>query len=167
MIEIERKFLVRNMDWGEPLYRRRIEQGYLFIAPDRNLRIRRADDKYILTLKVQGEGLARHEIETDVEPEQGQKMLDDLCVERPITKTRHVVSYQGKTWEIDIFEAENTGLIVAEIELARQDESFALPDWAGPEVTDDARFFNAALSSAPFSQWGVSYGELLAGKGGA
>ena len=67
MIEIERKFLVRSTDWGRPLSSRRIEQGYLFIAKDRNMRVRRIGDRYEMTLKVRGDGLARHEINTDID----------------------------------------------------------------------------------------------------
>lgn len=167
MIEIERKFLVRATDWPTPTASRRIEQGYLFITDERNMRIRRSGDDYTLTLKVQGEGLGRHEIETAIDAEQGQVLLDRLCVAPPIRKTRHIVSVDGKEWEIDVFDGANAGLIVAEIELASEDEAFARPAWLGPEVTDDPRFFNAALAGTPFSEWGVSYAELLVEKAGA
>ena len=120
MIEIERKFLVRDINWGQPLSNRRIEQGYLFIGEDRTM--------------------------------------------PPILKTRHVVVFGGKNWEIDVFDGASAGLIVAEIELESEEESFALPPWIGPEVTDDDRFFNAALAQTPFLEWGISYAELLAEK---
>jgi adenylate cyclase len=162
MIEIERKFLVRDMDFGIPRSSRRIEQGYLFSTPERNLRIRRSGDDYILTLKVQAGGIARHEIETGIDAAQGQRMLDLLCVGQPIRKTRHIVDHAGKTWEIDVFDGANAGLVVAEIELSSEDEVFALPGWAGPEVTGDTRFLNAELSRKPFAEWGISYTALLA-----
>ncbi len=162
MLEIERKFLVRNTSWEEPVSSHRIEQGYLFIAADRTMRIRRSDGTYTLTLKVQAEGLARHEIETEIDAGKGQALLDGLCVKPPIRKTRHVVIHKNKTWEIDIFDGANAGLIVAEIELTSEDEAFERPRWIGPEVTDDSRFFNAALSGRPFSEWGLSYADLLA-----
>jgi len=123
MIEIERKFLVRNMGWRDTISSCRIEQGYLFINDDRNLRIRCIGAVYTLTLKVNGDGLARYEFETDIDAEHG--------------------------------------LIVAEIELIAEDEAFKFPAWIGPEVTDDTRYFNAALTSFPFSEWGVSYADLL------
>lgn len=164
MIEIERKFLVRDKSWGTPLSSRRIEQGYLFIDDDRSMRIRRSGDSYTLTLKVAGGGLARHEIETHIEPGKGQFLLEKLCVEPPLLKTRLVVYFGGKNWEIDVFDGANAGLIVAEIELSSEEEPFALPSWAGPEVTDDNRFFNAALAKTPFSEWGVPYAALLAEK---
>ncbi|RED45797.1 CYTH domain-containing protein [Aestuariispira insulae] len=164
MIEIERKFLVRHTNWGQPESSRRIEQGYLFIAEGRSMRVRRTGEAYEMTLKVQGEGLMRHEINTDIDAAQGQKILDELCVEPPIQKTRHVIAFAGKTWEVDVFDGANDGLIMAEIELSSEDEQFDLPDWIGPEVTDDDRFFNSALSSHPFQDWGVSYDDLIASK---
>ena len=167
MIEIERKFLVRDMDFGTPRSSRRIEQGYLFSTPERNLRIRRSGEDYILTLKVQAGGISRHEIETGIDAEQGQRMLDLLCVGAPIRKTRHIVEHAGKTWEIDVFDGANKGLVVAEIELASEDENFEVPAWAGPEVTGDTRFLNAELSRNPFGDWGVSYADVLAEQDGA
>lgn len=167
MIEIERKFLVRSTAWEAPLSSHRIEQGYLFISAERSLRVRRSDDAYNINLKIKTDGLARHEIETGIDAEQGQMMLDQLCIEKAIKKTRHLVPYKGKIWEIDVFDDANTGLIVAEIELSTEDESFALPPWVGPEVTDDPRFLNTSLSKMPFCEWNLSYQALLDKVGGS
>jgi len=164
MLEIERKFLVFSTDWGTARTIRPIEQGYLFISKERNMRIRRSADSYSLTLKVAATKLARHEVELPVESAKGRAMLDSLCVTPVIRKLRHVVEWAGKDWEIDVFEDDNAGLIVAEIELDDEDETFDLPRWVGPEVTGDTRFFNAALSTHPFKSWGVSYAELVADK---
>ena len=128
------------------------------------MRIRRSGDSYILSLKVQADGIGRHEIETDIDIKQGQAILDGLCVGPAIQKTRHEVLFEGKLWEIDVFDGANAGLIVAEIELSSEDESFARPAWIGPEVTDDSRFLNTALSVRPFREWGVSYADLRAEK---
>lgn len=166
-LEIERKFLVRSTDWGSPIGSRRIEQGYLFIGDDRNLRVRRVDDDYVLTLKVRAEGIGRHEIETPIDAAQGQLALDKLCIAPPLVKLRHVVEHDGNIWEIDVFEGENDGLIVAEIELRDQGQTFATPDWLGPEVTADPRFFNQSLARNPFRAWGVGYAELLAQASGS
>jgi len=160
-LEIERKFLVRSTDWGVPANSRRIEQGYLFIGPDRNLRVRRSGDTYLLTLKVRAEGIGRHEIETRIDPDQGRRALDRLCVAPPLGKVRHVVDHAGDTWEIDVFEGANAGLIIAEVELADQDQAFERPGWLGPEVTGDKRFFNEYLALHPFAEWGVTYRTLL------
>jgi adenylate cyclase len=161
-LEIERKFLVRSRDWGTPVGRSHIEQGYLFIAEDRNLRVRRTDNDFVLTLKVRAHGLARYEIETPIDADQGRLALGKLCIAPPVRKMRHLVDYQGDRWEIDVFEGANAGLIVAEIELRDPAEDFAEPPWLGPEVTSDSRFLNQSLARAPFSGWGVSYAELVA-----
>jgi len=163
MIEIERKFLVMNTEWGTPSSSYRIEQGYLFIDEDRSMRIRRSGDSYILCLKAKAGGISRHEIETDIDSKQGQAMLDGLCVQPAIRKTRHEVLFEGKVWEVDVFDGANEGLIVAEIELSSEEETFARPAWVGPEVTDDTRFLNTKLSTHPFGEWGASYAELRAG----
>ena len=161
MIEIERKFLVRSTNWGEVKDMLKLEQGYLFISPERNMRVRRTGDAYEMTLKVQGQGLARHEINTPIAPEKGQKILDELCVESPIQKTRHIFEYMGKVWEVDVFEGANAGLILAEVELESETEAVDLPPWIGPEVTEDDRFFNSALSGNPFGEWGIGYEDLV------
>ncbi|MDP6951277.1 MAG: adenylate cyclase, partial [Alphaproteobacteria bacterium] len=119
---------------------------------------------YSMALKVGTGSMTRHEVEFPIDAEKGQRMLDLLCVEPPIQKTRHVIAFAGKDWEVDVFDGANGGLIVAEVELTSEDEHIALPPWLGPEVTGDARFFNAALSQAPFSGWGLSYEDLLAEK---
>jgi len=161
-MEIERKFLVRATEWTVPLSTQQIEQGYIFIGDGRNMRVRRAGDEYLLTLKVRAEGIGRHEIECPIDAAQGQLILDQLCVSRVIRKTRYVVNYSGSTWEIDVFDGANAGLVVAEIELSAEDEAFAKPPWLGPEVTSDERFFNDSLSQRPFEEWQMTYSELLA-----
>ncbi len=80
---------------------------------------------------------------------------------RLLKKTCHLVIHEGKTWEVDVFDDANTGLIVAEVELSAEDESFVMPPWIGPEVTDDAHFLNTSLSQMPFCEWNLSYQELL------
>lgn len=72
-----------------------------------------------------------------------------------IDKRRHLVEYAGHVWEVDEFLGDNAGLVVAEVELEHADEALQLPDWIGAEVTDDARYYNLALASQPFSQWSV------------
>ena len=80
-------------------------------------------------------------------------MLDNLC-ERPlIEKTRYRVEHQGLTWEIDEFDGDNTGLIIAEVELEEEDQAIMLPDWVGKEVTGDPRYYNASLIADPFTSW--------------
>lgn len=160
-LEIERKFLVRSTDWGSPISSRPIEQGYLFIGPDRNLRVRRTDENYVLTLKVRADGIGRHEIETPIGSLQGRLALTKLCVAPPLSKVRHVVEHASSIWEIDVFEGANAGLTLAEIELTSEDQAFERPGWLGPEVTGDGRFRNDYLARHPFTGWGISYQALL------
>jgi adenylate cyclase len=131
------------------------------------MRVRRVGERYILTLKVGAGGLARHEIEWDAAPSDGRQILDHLCLGEVVTKTRHLVEHAGKIWEIDVFDGANAGLIVAEIELTAENEAFEKPAWLGPEVTNDGRFYNASLSTAPFEGWGVSYAAVLTEKSAA
>ncbi len=87
-------------------------------------------------------------------------MLDQLCGDA-IEKTRYTIDVGGNTWEIDEFHGANAGLIMAEIELESADQEFEKPDWAGPEVSHDTRFFNSYISDHPFSTWGVSQDDLV------
>lgn len=165
-MEIERKFLVSTTEWGAPLWSRNIEQGYVFIGEDRNMRVRRTGDEYLLTLKVRTDGIGRHEIESAIDAVQGQYILDRLCVSTVIRKTRYAIGHCGSIWEVDVFGGANTGLVLAEIELSAEGDTFAKPPWLGPEVTGDERFFNEYLSRHPFEEWPTNYGELLAEMGG-
>lgn len=79
-------------------------------------------------------------------------MLDELCGEGVIDKTRYLVPHQGHTWEVDVFHGENQGLIVAELELDHEDQTFPLPPWLDDEVTGDPRYYNSALSKTPYKQ---------------
>jgi len=80
-------------------------------------------------------------------------ILDCLC-ERPLVeKTRYRQRIGDKVWEIDVFHCENDGLIVAEIELSLESETFERPPWLGNEVSDDPRYFNSNLSRNPFKNW--------------
>lgn len=152
--EIERKFLVRLDRWrpqgpGTP-YR----QGYLSSRAERVVRVRLAGDQGWLTVKGPTTGLSRAEFEYAIPAEEAAAMLDGLC-ERPlIEKRRHVELHGGRRWEIDVFEGDNRGLVVAELELAREDEPFERPDWLGEEVSQDRRYANASLVTHPYSRWG-------------
>lgn len=152
--EIERKFTVVGDAWRSEATRSdRYRQGYLSTVKERTVRVRLVGDHGLLTVKGPTVGAARTEYEYSIPAADAAAMLDDLC-ERPlIEKIRHVVERDGMLWEIDEFEGSNAGLVVAEIELVREDERFALPEWVGHEVTDDPRYFNANLVAAPFSTW--------------
>lgn len=150
-IEIERKFLVTGNEWrqGQGV---KFSQGYLNRDKSRTVRVRLAGHQAFLTIKGISQGISRAEFEYEIplnEAEQLLKLADGPVIE----KVRYVLIHQGDTWEIDEFYGENTGLIVAEIELADEAQSFAIPDWLGKEVTDDPRYFNSNLASYPYSLW--------------
>jgi adenylate cyclase len=88
-------------------------------------------------------------------------MLAKLCVSHPVKKTRHLILFKDMMWEIDVFDGSNAGLIIAEIELSSAENSFEAPPWIGPEVSGEKRFANAALSETPFSDWGITYQDLV------
>jgi CYTH domain-containing protein len=152
--EIERKFLVRNDDWRRAASQSTdYRQGYLSTDAERNVRVRTKGKKAVLTLKGRGEGLTRLEFEYEVPLEEAEQILDSLCLEPLIEKTRHLVHHGGFTWEVDEFRGDNADLVVAEVELESEDQAFELPDWVGEEVSDDPRYLNANLVSHPYSRW--------------
>jgi len=77
----------------------------------------------------------------------------EFCSGHLIDKVRHRVGIGDRLWEVDVFEDENAGLIIAEIELAAENDALELPGWVGREITEDARYYNAALARVPFSRW--------------
>lgn len=151
--EIERKFLVTGDQWralGEGIVYR---QGYLSTVKERTVRIRTINDKAYLTVKGLTQGITRVEYEYEIPVTDANEMLDELC-ERPlIEKTRYTISTAGHIWEIDEFDGENYGLILAEVELASEDQAVDLPDWIGTEVSDDPRYYNANLIANPYTRW--------------
>lgn len=161
--EIEHKFLVHLSRLPLPAEGTPIDQGYLSVQKDFVLRVRRKGDKGFLTLK--GEtGLGAHvrrEFEYEIPLDDALQLLSTYCERPPIEKTRYIVTHEGHDWEVDFFSGLNNGLVVAEIELSSADESFARPDWAGPDVTQDRRFTNAALYERPFGDWGIPYDALV------
>ena len=151
--EIERKFLVTGDEWRADATGVRYRQGFLSTDPRRTVRVRIAGGQAFLTIKGVTVGARRTEHEYEIPVPDAEQLLDELC-ERPlIEKVRYTLPVGRHTWEIDVFEAENEGLVVAEIELDDEDESFDRPEWLGDEVTSDPRFFNSNLVKAPFRDW--------------
>jgi adenylate cyclase len=152
-IEIERKFLVRGDSWRLSATGKRYRQGYLSVDADRTVRVRVAGNEGFLTIKGKTEGTARSEFEYSIPLCDAALLLDQLCLRPLIEKTRYTVEYAGRAWEVDEFAGENSGLILAEVELDSIDEQIALPPWAGEEVTDDFRYYNASLVQNPYRSW--------------
>ncbi len=152
--EIERKFLVKGDFKPEIVKATRITQGYLSSVPERTVRVRIKGDKGYLTIKGIGSnsGASRYEWEKEIPVAEIDELLK-ICEPGVIDKTRFLVPAGSHTFEVDEFYGENEGLIVAEIELTSEDESFLKPAWLGEEVTGDPRFYNSMLMKNPYKNW--------------
>lgn len=153
-IEIERKFLVSG-DFKPYIEKSfRIQQAYLSSVPERSIRIRTKDDRAFITIKgtVSNSGISRYEWEKEIETSDAEDLLK-LCEPGKIVKTRHIVSSGNHIFEIDEFHGENQGLVIAEIELSSEDETFIKPNWLGEEVTSYPKYYNSQLSKNPFAKW--------------
>lgn len=151
-LEIERKFLPRDDGWRAGPPGERLVQGYLSRDPARTVRVRIAGERAFLTIKGPTLGASRAEFEYPVPPADAQAMLA-LCDGPVIDKIRHLREHGGLLWEVDEFLGDNRGLVVAEVELASEDQRFEPPPWLGSEVTGDVRYYNAHLSVHPFTRW--------------
>lgn len=153
-VEIERKFLVNHRLWNDlqkpegDYYR----QGYLLTDPNKTIRVRATNHAGYITIKGKTVGATRPEFEYSIPKEEAIALLDTFT-ENDIEKIRYTIPYEGKIWEVDVFLGQNKGLIVAEIELNSEEETFSCPDWIAEEVTNDARYYNSNLSIVPFLHW--------------
>lgn len=155
MHEIERKFLVLSEAFKkEAQTTTRITQGYLSTDPERTVRVRLKGKTGYLTIKGKSNasGTTRVEVEEEITFAKAETLLS-LCLPGVIDKTRYEVSLGNHLWEIDEFYGDNQDLIVAEIELSDEDESFEKPNWLGAEVTGDKKYYNSQLSTHPYQQW--------------
>ena len=154
--EIEKKFLVKGDFKAEAFKATRITQGYLSSVPERTVRVRVKGDKGFITIKGIGNasGAARFEWEKEIPVEEVQSLLE-ICEPGVIDKTRYLVkNTDGKhTWEVDVFDGDNAGLTIAEVELTDENEPFDKPAWLGEEVTGDPKYFNSMLMKNPFKNW--------------
>jgi len=153
-IEIERKFLLENDSWRASVSKSiNYRQGYLNSDEHSSVRVRVSDDTAKLNIKSATIGSQRQEYEYDIPLADAHELLTTLCHKPLVEKTRHLVVIKQHTWEIDEFEGENAGLIVAEIELSAVDEAFDKPNWVGEDVTEDIRYYNNQLSKKPYTTW--------------
>lgn len=154
--EIERKFLVKGDFVSEAFESTDIKQGYLCGGANATVRVRVRGDKGYLTIKGKRSlnGILRFEWEKEITRDEAEVLLT-LAEGGLVEKTRHLVkNTDGKhTWEVDVFHGANEGLIVAEIELASENEPFDRPAWLGKEVSDDPRYFNSQLLKHPYNTW--------------
>jgi CYTH domain-containing protein len=139
MKEIERKFLVLNNDFIQESFDKYIiKQGFLSNDPERVVRIRIARNKGFLTIKGKNIGIERLEWEKEI-------TIDEANV--------FLVNFQSYIYEIDVFEGENLGLMVAELELENVNQFFEKPNWLGKEISDDHRYYNSNLIENPYKNW--------------
>ena len=153
-MEVERKFLVRNNSFvDEAFKKRRIIQGYICSDAERSVRVRIREDEAFLTIKsaTNERGWSRYEFEQPIPMKDAEELMK-LCLPGLIDKVRHYVKVGSHTWEVDVFHGENEGLIVAEIELETEDETFELPEWIGREVSGEQKYYNMMLAKHPYSK---------------
>lgn len=151
-VEIERKFLVASDTWKSAASAGvACKQGYMVADQRKTVRVRIMGDKGFLTVKGATDGISRMEFEYEIDLSDAQYML--MLCDKVVEKTRYYIEHGGLTWELDVFEGLNTGLVMAEVELQSEDQPFSLPGWAGEEVSGDIRYYNARLAERPFSRW--------------
>ena len=154
-LEIERKFLVRNDDYKRQAYdSSHICQGYICRGLGRTVRVRIRDQRGYLTIKgpSNADGISRYEFEKEITLEEATELMK-LCEPSLIDKTRYLVKSGSHTFEVDEFYGDNSGLVIAEVELLSEHESFEKPDFIGKEVTGDRRYYNGHLSKTPYCVW--------------
>lgn len=153
-VEIEHKFLVNGDSWKNDadagtFYR----QGYLASTADSGIRVSIDGEHASLTIKKAQSARRRLEFEYAIPKSDAEEMLTLLCAQNQLEKTRYRIPFAGHVWEVDVFSGLNSGLVVAEVELEREDELFELPAWVGEDVSEDERFYAMNLARTPFTTW--------------
>lgn len=151
-LEIERKFLVEGDGYRKNSIKSYYVQGYLSSNENRVVRVRIMDNTATLTIKGKNMGATRLEFEYPIPLSDAEKIIS-LCEKPLIEKYRYTLTVEGCTWVVDEFLGENEGLIIAEIELKDENQTFNKPDWIGKEVTSDPRYYNSNLISSPYKTW--------------
>jgi len=151
--EIERKYLVKDPSFLFGLEGLSICQGYVYNSTGATVRVRTKGAKAFLTAKSGSKGISREEAEMEISLELANELLRDACGGLVIDKVRYEIQEGQHLWEVDVFSGNNEGLVVAEIELKSEHETFSIPQWAGDEVSDDLRYYNSELIRHPFITW--------------
>lgn len=157
MLEIERKFLTLNNDYKDQAIREtRLVQGFLNTHKERTVRVRIKGEKAFIAVKgiSNSSGTTRVEWEKEIPVTEAEFLLT-LCEPNLIEKTRYEIEIGDHIYEVDEFYGENEGLVIAEIELTHENETFEKPNWLGREVTGDIRYYNSNLSKTPFRNWAI------------
>lgn len=153
--EIERKFLVLSSEFRHLAKPEVYVQGYITIQEDKVVRVRIAGAKAYVTFKSKVSNTRRNEFEYEIPVQDANAMLEIMCLPNKVEKLRYKILHEGNLWEVDEFKGTNEGLVVAEIELSSEEQSFTKPSWLGEEVTDDPRYLNAHLALKPYSTWDI------------
>ena len=152
--EIERKFLIIDDSWKQSANRSvHIIQGYLANTDRGSIRVRISGDEASLNIKSMTLGISRTEYDYPIPLNDARNLVLNFCIQPVIEKQRYYVEVDRHVWEIDVFDGQNQGLVVAEIELKDPDEAFIKPPWAGKEVSDDPRYYNVSLVQNPYRDW--------------
>jgi adenylate cyclase len=146
MFEIERKYLVKQGIHNviAKIRPHQITQAYLVNEKSKSVRIRIMDEVAYLTIKSDMIGITRKEYEYEIPVNEALSLIESFDL-KMLKKKRYKVDFNSKTWEIDVFDENLNGLVLAEIELQREDEKFEIPEWVGLEVTSDPAYLNASL----------------------
>jgi adenylate cyclase len=159
-IEIEKKFLVKNNEWKKlTAHITKFQQGYLCIDTSRTIRVRVSEECCWINIKGKTEINFRLEFEYEIPRRDALVLLQTFCVRPIIHKTRYKIQWEGLCWEIDEFQSDNEGLVLAEIELKSPDQPIRLPNWIGEDVTDNAAYYNASLVLNPYKNW--NHGNII------
>ena len=153
-LEVERKFLIAGDFKSFAKKSVRITQGYISSADERTVRIRIKGEKGFITIKGIGSasGVSRYEWEMEIPLAEALDLLQ-ICEPGVIDKTRYLIEDGRHTFEVDEYYGDNEGLIVAEVELSSENESFDKPEWLGDEVTGNAKYYNSMLAKNPYKNW--------------
>lgn len=153
-IEIERKYLVSGKFKHLAVKVNRICQGYMIADKQRTVRIRIKNDKGYITIKGKSKdgGLSRLEFEQEISFTDAEMLLK-LCNPGVIIKNRYEIPWLEHIIEVDVFEEENEGLILAEIEFSDVNTQLDLPKWLGEEVTGNRQYYNSYLINNPYKSW--------------
>ena len=151
--EIERRFLVKNLDFIKSHKSFNIKQAYLKIEKNYALRIRLISNKSYITLKKTDSKITRHEFEFPISMDTADYLISNYVIGSTINKKRYVIHCHGMMWEIDQFFGDNQGLIIAEIELEDENQKFTKPNWIHKEISLDHRYLNCNLAIKPFNSW--------------
>ena len=151
--EIERKYLIKTDNYRSCSSKKYYKQGYLSTSEERVVRIRIIEEKGFITIKGKNKGATRLEYEYQIPVNEANELIDTLCIHPIIEKFRYTCKIDDLTWEIDEFLGDNTGLVIAEVELPEENYPITLPAWIGKEVTSDTKYYNSNLVKHPYKEW--------------